>query len=71
MSFCDKFMFLSFFCFDDKDSIDLQKWMIETKDIKKWGPRVKETLGLESGCFQSYRSQTNLVDYLFDFVGGR
>ena len=51
---------LRFFGFDDKDSIDLQKWMVEARDIKKWGPRVEETLGLDSGSFQSlYRAQNN------------
>ena len=51
---------LRFFGFDNKDSIDLQKWMVEARDIKKWGPRVEETLGLDSGSFQSlYRAQNN------------
>ena len=51
---------LRFFGFDDKDSINLQKWMVEVRDIKKWGPRVEETLGLDSGSFQSlYRAQNN------------
>jgi len=49
---------LCFLGFNDKDSIDLQRWMMEARDIKKWRTRVEEVLGLDQGSFQSlYRAK--------------
>ena len=45
---------LRLFGFDDKASINLLKWMVEVRDIKKWGPRVEETLGKAFGFWRIY-----------------
>ena len=51
---------LRFFGFDDVGSVDLQIWMVEARDVDRWGARVEDTLGLESGSFKSlYHAQNN------------
>ena len=51
---------LRFFGFDDVGSVDLQTWMVEARDVDRWGARVEDKLGLQPGSFKSlYHAQNN------------
>ena len=56
---------LRFFGFDDVGSVDLQIWMVEARDVDRWGARVEDTLGLEPGSFKSLYHAQNNFGWLF------
>ena len=50
---------LRFFGFDNVGSVDLQTWMVEARDVDRWGARVEDKLGLQPGSFKSLHHAQN------------